>query len=886
MTCLFCRVLRLKIPNPQSQIGPVARNISRNTRRQRQRDTEQAERKDGFWARRPGWMQHLICLLVLLVVSVGFFAPLHFSGKSLVGGDTVNWRAMAEAMIEYTSETGEQALWAPNAFAGMPGYMISYADQVPQIDDVASFLRDYIWPTSHFIFLLLGAYLLVFFLTRNRLAGVLGACAYGLTTYLPIILTVGHNTKFIALCFAPWLVLAFVYALRRPRLLSSLLFAVALAANLRAGHVQITYYFTFLIGLWWLVEGIGAWREERLARFGKATGWLALGSLLGVLMVAQPYLVSAEYKAYSIRGAAAATEAEPGGLDLDYAMRWSQGPGELLTLAVADAYGGGSRGGVYWGPKPFTEGPHYLGGIVLLLAALGLWGLRRRAVWGLGLAAGMMTLFALGHHFLLLNRLMYNYFPLFDAFRAPETWMSAVAFALAVLAALGLAYVVRRAPSEEAAEQKTRRVQIASGAAVGLAALLWPFGPALLDFEKPGQRQQVEQQLAQRIAQQQPDVPLQSAQVQQFIRQQAAQALAPLEAEREDLFRSDALRTLLFVLLAGGALVFYRRGTLPAWAVQGALVLLVVLDLGGVGRRYLNEDALVVSENISAQIEQYDFDRYILEQRVEAGGPGHFRVASFEFGRSPMTNARPSYFYQSIGGYHGAKLRRYQDYIEHILRDPQTGRISENALDLLNVRYVVAPQPLPGTEVAFRDEATGQLVLRNPDAVPRAFFVGETAVVESARQTWERLRSEDFNPRRTALLPAPIEGFETTPLDTTGAGDTTSVTLESYTPREIVWQVRTDAPRLLVVSEVYYPAGWNATLDGESAPIHRADYLLRAVPVPEGEHRLVMRFEPAGHRIGLWTSAVSTVLVYGGVLVLLGLAFARRRRREEEEPSP
>ena len=232
-------------------------------------------------------------------MSVAFFAPLHFSGGQLIGEDTVNWRATNNAPIEYRHETGREPLWNTNAFGGMPSYLGSYKSPVPQIDDLPNLLRGFLWPTSHFIFLLFGTYGLVFFLTRNKSAGLLAAVGYGLTTYLSIILTAGHNTKFIALAFAPWMAWAFAWTLRRPRLLSGLAFAVALAANLRAGHIQITYYLIFLLGLWWLVEAAGAVRHwqgsqegerQRLKSFGKATGWLALGSVLGLMMVAQPRL--------------------------------------------------------------------------------------------------------------------------------------------------------------------------------------------------------------------------------------------------------------------------------------------------------------------------------------------------------------------------------------------------------------------------------------------------------------------------------------------------------------------------------------------------------------------------------------------------------------------
>lgn len=833
--------------------------MAQSSKRSRSRSSTQ-EGWRGSWDRLSNRAQHLVCLLVLLALSLGFFAPIHFSGQSLVGGDTVNWRAMAEAMIEYEGATGEEALWNPNAFAGMPGYMTSYGSDIPQLDDIPRLLRTVIWPTSHFIFLLVGTYLFIFLLTRDKLSGVLAAAAYGLTTYIPIILSAGHNTKFIALCFVPWLALAFAYVLRNPKLLSSLLFAAAVAVNLRAGHVQITYYATFLLGLWWFVEGVGAVRNGRLASFGKITGWLALGSVLGLLMVAQPYLVHSEYKDYTIRGTAVESSSESG-LESDYAFQWSQGPAELITLAVADAFGGGPQ--TYWGPKPFTEGPHYLGGLVLLLAGLALWRLRKNVIYAFGAGALLMTLFALGRHLPSLNTFMFDYFPLFDAFRAPETWLSMVAFALAVLAGWGLYDLVREEASKQEAAQKTQAAYIASGVAVGLVALLWLVGPSFMSFEKPGEMQRVAQQVAQ-----QNDVPADDPRVQQAARQY----LSEQQAQRRDAFTGDAGRTLLFLLLGVGALVAHRRGMMPAWTMQAALILLVVVDLWGVDRRYFSEEDLTSTDQMTAQIQTYDFDRFILDQRQEAGGAGHFRVLSLE-SSSPMNNARPSYHYESLGGYHGAKLQRYQDFIDRIFRDPETGQINENALDLLNTRYIIAPQQLPGTEVAYRGEQTGYLVLRNPDAVPRAFFVSETAVVASPEETWARLRSADFDPRQTALLPEPID-FETTPVD---SASTARVELQEYTPRTIRWTVDTDAPRLLVASEVYYPAGWNAYLDGERVPIHRANYLLRAVAVPAGEHTLEMRFEPQRHTVSIWITGGSTALVYGGVLVLLGLRIRRER---------
>ncbi|MBT8399707.1 MAG: hypothetical protein KJO98_04465, partial [Rhodothermia bacterium] len=231
------------------------------------------------WDRLSDHWQHVVCLGLLTILSLSFFAPIHFGGKQLIGSDTVNWRATAESVLQYEKETGDAALWATNVFGGMPAYMISYRSIVPQIDTVVSVLRQFFWPSSHFLVLLFGMYALVFFLTKNKWAGVLAAAAFGLTTYLPVILAAGHNSKFVALCYAPWLLLGFVYGLRRPGILASLLFAVLLSVHLRAGHFQITYYLLFIMLIWWLSEGVAAIRGNTARSFVNSTLTLLAGGV-------------------------------------------------------------------------------------------------------------------------------------------------------------------------------------------------------------------------------------------------------------------------------------------------------------------------------------------------------------------------------------------------------------------------------------------------------------------------------------------------------------------------------------------------------------------------------------------------------------------------------
>ena len=260
---------------------------------------------DTFWTRLSPVARHGLCLGLLLAIAIGFYSPVLTDGLTIRGGDVVSWRANAEALLDYQEETGERALWAPNVFSGMPAFLINYKPAVPQFDTIMRVVRQAAWPIGHTFLLMAGAYLLLVYLRRDSLAGLLTAVAFGFTTYIPIILGAGHQTKFVALAYAPFVVLAFVYALRTPTVVSSLLFAAALALQLRARHPQITYYVMMVLFVWWLVEVVQAFRENRTTALAQSTGWLALGTGLGLLMVAQPYLATYEYKEFSTRAAQA-----------------------------------------------------------------------------------------------------------------------------------------------------------------------------------------------------------------------------------------------------------------------------------------------------------------------------------------------------------------------------------------------------------------------------------------------------------------------------------------------------------------------------------------------------------------------------------------------------
>ena len=802
--------------------------------------------------------RHVIAVLVLLVVSVSFFASFHFGGKAVAPSDTIGWRASAESIIEYRDRTGEPALWATNIFAGMPAYMISYPARSLQLDTIAKWLRGFAWPSSHFIFLLLGMYALAFLVTDDWIASVLAAIGYGLTTYLPILIVAGHNSKFVALCFAPWMVAAFVFAIKRPGILAALLFAAATAVNLRAGHVQITYFYVIGILILWIGAGISAWKAGTLPAFARSTAVLALGSILAVLMVAQPYLANAEYKELSIRGAT--TDPLSGsGLGWERAMAWSQGRAELVTLLVADSFGGSA---MYWGPKLSTAGPHYIGGILIVLAIIAL---VRRRDWltvSSGVAVAVMVLFSLGENLEWLNRIAYNVIPLFSSFRAPETWLAAAVFFVSLLGAIGLHEVLKLLRNNNALD---RTVYVPWAVVTGLVLVLLLGKSSFFGFEKAGERDRFAAQLAQR-EQLQANDPRVVQTVDRFV--------AELQQDRMKAFSDDATRTLILLILAGSLVAAAASRRRFALLAAAGVVLLVLIDLFGVGRRYLSDEVMVDAGDISEKIPEYDFDSYLVSQVESAGGAGHFRVLSLE--SDPTTNARPSYFYESVGGYHGAKLRVFQDYLDNVLF---ANGINLRALDILNVRYIVAPRPVPGFSSVFTSQQTGLQVQENLSDPGRAWFADSLVVAEPGSETWGMLNAADFDPAHTAIVTTELADrvAELSSLDSTASG---SIRLDRFGPREIDWSVESNHERLMVVSEIFYPKGWHATVDGQDTPIYMVDGLVRGIVVPSGSHSVSMRFDPASDRIGGIVAAGSTGVVYLGILILL---FAEVRRRNDAD---
>lgn len=782
--------------------------------------------KQDFISRLSKNKQHLIALGVLFILPLILYSAIFIGGQQFFGNDVLQWRAGAESIIQYQEEhDGENPLWATNMFSGMPAYTISQPAPVPNIDTFVKSISGDTYPLPFYWVLLGGLYFFFVIQGFRPLASVAGSIFIGFTTYLPIIIEAGHYNKFVAFAFIPWMLVGYWMLSRSDKKwLGVFVFALSITLELRANHPQVTYYFLYLLGFWWLFDTILQYRKEQLKNWGARTGLMIGGGLLAILCSLEGYLTLYEYAQFSTRSGSTLAGVAGSGLDLQYAFQWSQGFGELLTLIIPGIFGGAS-GEAYWGPKLFTSGPHYLGAITFVLALIGVFRYKKKIKY-LFLGVGILTmLFSLGHHFQLLNEFMFNYMPYFNKFRTPEMWLIVSVFCFSVLSVYGI-----HALFELVREKKKslKPLYLPLGIALGIGLLFVLANDSLLSYEKPGERKQLEQQVAQ-----QNNVSRQNPQVQRRVSQFIDSNMKP---QRKELAQSDSLRYFILVLLVGGLIFVFYRQKIGVGIFLVGLVILASYDMLSVGNRYINEQNLVSddynAEQILAQRER-PVDIF-LKENVAGDGPYPYRV--FPLLDNAFNNAVPAAFYPSIGGYSGAKISYYQDLIDAVLL--QQGSINMPVLDMLNVKYVTYNQPLPFPNMRQVYSQNNQVVMENTDVLPKAFFVDSVATVSSPQAAVDQLNSSSFDASKWAII-------ESSNKPIVQADSSAQVQVTTYEANKITLTSNRSTPGFMVLSEVYYPAGWEAAIDGKSTEIYKTNFVLRGIEVPAGKHEITFIFEPA-----------------------------------------
>lgn len=815
-----------------------------------------------------------VAVLLFFTLAALYFAP-QFGGDVLPQHDVRQYEGASREIHRTREAYGEDPQWIGSMFGGMPAYLVDVRYPAQLVKDAAVPLtRAVPIPAGLIFFAMCAFWVMLRMMKIDPWVGIVPSLAYGLSTYFLLIIGAGHLTKMWALVYAPPMMGGIWMTLRGGRPGWGGAFTALFASlEIGANHPQITYYFLLAAALFWLSEGIVALREKLLKPFAKRTAVLAAAGLLALGSNFAPLWYTAQHAKDTTRSGSelAAGDAGSGGLDLAYATAWSYGRAESWNLLIPDFMGSDSARAfsedgpvaaaltpygmaqaaqqlpAYWGEQPYTGGPTYLGAAALFLALLGALLVGGRDRWWIVAASLVMLLLAWGHHFMGLTELAYKYLPGYNKFRTVSMALVVVQWTVPLLAALALQ---RLWCAELPAARLRRALAWAAGVTGGLCLLFAVVGGQLFDF---GREAAVEQMTAQfnRILQANGADDLLRQGLDATIGEEVGAAMAD---ERAAMMTADAWRSLLFVLLTAAAvgLMIVR----PAW--RGAAValagVLVAADLWGVDVRYLSSDDFVSPRR--QQWTPSGADKLILGDTT----PG-FRVLNLTV--SPFNDATTSYYHRSVGGYHGAKMSRYQDVIDRYLSSND-----EAVLDMLNTRYLILPGADGRPEAHLRATAQGA-----------AWLVRDVVTASTPQQELAALATADLrrqavvNPADYARMTGAREGALPA-VDTLGG----TIRLTEYRPNYLKYEYASAAPATAVFSEIFYDKGWTAWVDGVETPYFRADYLLRALELPAGDHTVEWRFR-APH----WGAVEGvTGLCSAAILLLIaGLAAAEWYKRKK-----
>ncbi|MEO9885910.1 MAG: YfhO family protein [Balneola sp.] len=809
---------------------------------------------EGFFYNLSEVKQHIIALAVLFLVPFILFTATTIGGKEFQRHDITQWRAGAESVIEYREEYGKEPLWVENMYMGMPAYVVSVKKSVPHIDYISRFFNK-IYPAFPYWIMLTGMYFLLIIMGFRPLTAVFGSLIFSLTTYFPIIIGAGHTSKFVALAFAPW-VLAGYWKLTRSknRLLGLLVFTVAMALEVRAGHPQITYYFMYLLGILWVSDSWIQIKEKSYSNFAIITGLLLVGGVIGVLGHAQNFLTLQEYSAFSIRGGSALDGTS--GLSTGYAFAWSQGIKESLTLFVPEIFGGASP--TYFGPKSITSGPHYFGALMLPFLLIALFKEKSRTMFVFFGVGSLAVLFSWGENFALLNELAFDYIPFFNKFRAPETWLVLAAFCYSVVSVYGFEWFLNFIKSKS---PKLKELQIPLGG-TALIFVLFFIQVKTMDYSRPGEIDNIAQQIAQ-----QNQVSPSNPQVQQQAANYVQQNFIP---DRKEGGNRDVLRFGLLLIVAGSIIWFSLKQKMSIALASMGFIFLAGFDMISIGKRYIPE-RVIVNGNIDSErylnSQKRDVDQFIIDNIYSENGAYEYRV--FPLLEGAYQNAVPSYFYPTIGGYTGAKLSIVSDLQANggPIYKGDAG-LNLDLLGALNIKYITYQPNLRIPELNQVYTGNSVTVYENQKLLPKAFFVDSLVYASSPREAYDFIDRPNINFSNVAVV-------ETSKNIDIEIDSTSTVDVTNYTGAEMSLAINRNKPGFLVLSEIYYPAGWVATLDGTEIQIHKTNYVLRGFEIPAGNHELKLEFKPRSYTIGValtWVSLMAQI----ALAIILGFTYFRK----------
>ena len=798
-------------------------------------------------------LPHLTAVLLFLILPAIYFSP-QLEGKKLNQHDTNTATGMAKEIIDYNKTHSDLALWTNSMFGGMPAYLIglpTYSLLTP----IYKLTTLFDWRPISFVFLyLIGFYIALLLFGLNPWISLIGAIAFGFSSYDFIIIAAGHNTKAIAIGYMAPMIGALYHAWKKNLWVGSAFFSVFLALQIYANHLQITYYTMLTILIFGIAELYFAFREKSVTDFLKRSAVVFLFAILAIATNSEKLWTTYEYGKFSIRGPSELTQDKgnkTSGLDKDYATGWSYGVDETMTLLIPNFKGGASMIDFgqdsstaellksnnvpnansivkqlpgYWGTQPGTSGPVYVGAIVLFLFVLSLF-LTKGAVRAWIIAATIFSIaLSWGRNFMPLTDFFLDYFPGYNKFRTVSMILVIASFTIPLMASIGLNKIF----TEELDKTQWKKALIWS---LGLTA-----GLSFLFFLLPGLSGSF--------------VSASDSQMPEWIQK-------GLVIDRTSFLREDALRSVAFILAVALILWLYVAKKLKSNNALYLIGFLILVDMWGVNKRYLNSDNFVQEQKARNPYPMTNADKEILKDKSE------FRVLNLSV--DPFNEASTSYYHQSIGGYHGAKMRRYQEVIDyHIgneiqqlgakLNSLKTERgvdslfIGLNVLNMLNTKYMI-----------YNPEAAP---LSNIHAMGNAWTVSTCQFVENADQEIDAIGKVDLG--KVVVVNKKFQSLLGNL--STGEKSASTLSLKSYSPNQLVYSYAGKGKEIAVFSEIYYPKGWNAYIDGQLVPHFQANYILRAMVLKEGNYDITFKFEPLSYRMGKQIAMVSSLLL----LLLIG----------------
>ncbi len=755
-----------------------------------------------------GKYKHVIFISLLFIILSVFFFKIAFLNYEPPAGDTIQWRSSAQCMIEYNENNKDQALWNSNVFSGMPGYLISFGTKYPFVNHIYKLTNKVMnWRILMLFIMALGVYLFMIHLKFDPIIAFISAIALPLSCHFLGLLEIGHNTKFKAVVYIPWIMFAVHYLKQRRSLLALGATAILLIVQLRANHPQISYYTFLMIGIYWIAQTIWAVKDKELRSHLIFSALLLLAFLIAFMAIAQPYFSTYEYGEYTIRGGSS-------GLSKSYATSWSFHPLEILTFVNPSFFGGVSP--FYWGWMPFTQTSMYMGIIIFLFALIAIFYNKNRLVKIL-LSVSIFTLFlSFGRHLPFLSNFLLEFLPGFNKFRVPAMILVLLQFCTVILAGFGITTIIQKIKEDD-----KNFFDLFQKILIVVFVLFIIFLALSSSLEHLGLQHSGDSSK------------YNPAQIKQ------------LKVLRLEKLVNDGLQTGIFLLASIGLILLAGRKKIGKYPFLILITILVITDLLLIDSRFLQN--VTPQKNIEKQYNETDADRFLLQDTENH----RIYPLAREFGQN-----RWSYYHQTIGGYHGAKLKRYQDIIEHCLNAEFLNRIpiNWNIVNMLNVKYVIFTQKLPldNLEYVYYDRKQKQTVYLNKTYLPRAWFVNNTELITNNKAIWKKLNDPEFSPAQTAIVEKDIPA--------TYAPTEFSITPAEFALHDLKFNVTTDTTSFLTISEIYYPAGWKAYIDGEETEIFAANYILRGVVVPKGEHVLEMKFESKTYLLSLKLSIIGLVL--------------------------